>query len=99
LQIRATPDVLFVEPTDINGVVCHWIEYKNMFGFKQNPFVQSKIKQQCRRYALLFGSGIVVYRLGFESSLLNLEGVHVMREQEISLWIRPRIESLDVRAI
>jgi hypothetical protein len=91
LEIRATPDVLFHEPTEINGAVCHWIEYKNMFGFKQNPFVHSKIEQQCRRYASLFGTGIIVYRLGFEVRLLDVEGVHVMHERDVSFWIGQRI--------
>lgn len=85
--VRATPDVLFIRPTEINGIICHWIEYKNSFGFKQNPFVQQKIKKQCRTYASLFGPGIIVYKLGFEELLLNIEGVYTFREREVLLWV------------
>jgi hypothetical protein len=99
LGILATPDILFIVPTEINGADCHWIEYKNMFGFKQNPFVQSKIKQQCRKYASLFGAGIIVYRLGFETRLLDIEGVRVMHERDISFWISQQISLQDVRTL
>jgi hypothetical protein len=59
-----------------------------MFGFKANPFVQAKIREQCRRYASLFGPGMIVYRLGFETGLLGgIEGVHVAREREVCLWM------------
>jgi hypothetical protein len=84
----ATPDVLFPGPTEFAGEMCRWVEYKDMFGFKANPFVQAKIREQCRRYASLFGPGMIVYRLGFETGLLGgIEGVHVAREREVCLWI------------
>jgi hypothetical protein len=99
LKLLATPDILFDEPTEINGAACHWIEYKNMFGFKQNPFVQQKIKQQCRRYASLFGAGIIIYRLGFEVRLLDIEGVRVMRERDVSFWVSQQISLQEVRTL
>ncbi|TKA74651.1 hypothetical protein B0A55_07965 [Friedmanniomyces simplex] len=64
--IRLTPDVLFQCPETICGQVCHWMEYKNTFGFKSNPFVHAKHKAQLHRYVKSFGEGMVVYKLGHE---------------------------------
>ncbi|KAF7198392.1 hypothetical protein HII31_00131 [Pseudocercospora fuligena] len=44
--VRATPDILFATPERLCGVECCWIEYKNMFGFRKNPFVHSKHLKQ-----------------------------------------------------
>lgn len=87
LALSPTPDVRFSKPTIVFGVECHWIEYKNFFGFKKNPFVASKNKRQYRKYVTELGPGIVVYRLGFEVGLLDIngvpiDGVRIFREKE-----------------
>lgn len=79
----STPDILFKEPTIICGHLCWWLEYKNFFGFKANPFLAQKNKKQFRRYAEKIGPGVVVYKLGFETGHVNIEGVEILREQEV----------------
>ncbi|KAM0714505.1 hypothetical protein Q7P37_009799 [Cladosporium fusiforme] len=84
--VKLTPDILFSEVTPLCGFDCNWIEYKNMFGFKSNPFVHKKNKAQLRRYVAAFGKGIVVYRLGYESDHLVVDGLKVMREADLVQW-------------
>jgi hypothetical protein len=86
--IRSTPDILFAQPVHLQGKQCRWIEYKNTFGFKKNPFVHSKQRKQLTRYVEQFGAGIVVYKLGFEQNLLNMGGVSIVREVEVFAWFQ-----------
>lgn len=85
--IRLTPDALLSRPSLICGKVCRWIEYKNTFGFRSSPYVASKNKAQFRKYASTFGSGMVVYKLGFESNHVQIEGVYCFREAEVLQWL------------
>ncbi|KAJ5547544.1 hypothetical protein N7513_004778 [Penicillium frequentans] len=48
-QLGSTPDIRFLEPVSIHGNLCHWIEFKNYFGFKSNPFIAAKNKKQLKR--------------------------------------------------
>ncbi|TAQ84811.1 hypothetical protein B7494_g6870 [Chlorociboria aeruginascens] len=79
----STPDVRFEQPTFICGHLCSWLEYKNYFGFRANPFLASKNKKQFRRYATKIGPGAVVYKLGFETGHLNIDGVMTFREEDV----------------
>ena len=63
--------------------MCTWLEYKNYFGFRSNPFVASASKKQYQKYAAQIGPGAVVYRLGFESGHVNIDGVMTFREKEV----------------
>jgi hypothetical protein len=65
----------------------NWVEYKNMFGFKSNPYVHGKIKKQLKRYTETFGNGMVVFKLGYESEHLSIEGLKVMREADVLQWV------------
>lgn len=85
--VRATPDLLFTKTTQLCGFRTNWVEYKNMFGFKSNPFVHGKIKKQLKRYTEIYGDGMVVFKLGYESEHLNIEGLRVMREAEVLQWL------------
>lgn len=85
--IRCTPDVLFESPIHPNGFFCHWVEYKNGFGFKQNPFLYRKHKKQLLKYVSTFGPGMVVFKLGFESHLYNIAGLCCFREEEVTRWV------------
>ena len=85
--IRSTPDILFDHPTNLYGRSCRWVEYKNTFGFKSNPFVHQKHKKQLRKYVATFGPGMVVYKLGFEHGLFQIDGLSCFREQEVIEWI------------
>ncbi|KAK1145670.1 hypothetical protein N8T08_003906 [Aspergillus melleus] len=78
----STPDIRFLEPISVNGNLCHWIEYKNYFGFKANPFITSKNRKQYRNYASRFGPGAVVYKLGFEVEHVSINGIESFREAE-----------------
>lgn len=86
-----TPDVLFREPTSICGHLCSWLEYKDFFGFDANPFVAPKNKKQFRKYAEQLGPGAVVYRLGFETGHVDIEGVKVFREAEVRQNLRIQV--------
>jgi hypothetical protein len=79
----STPDILFRKPTIICGHLCFWLEFKNYFGFRENPFVASKNKKQFQKYATHIGPGAVVYKLGFESDHVNIDGVMTFREKEV----------------
>lgn len=78
-----TPDIRFHKPTLICGHLCFWLEYKHFFGFRANPFIASSVKKQLRKYATGIGPGAVVYRLGFESGHVNIDGVMAFREHEV----------------
>lgn len=82
LRLSPTPDIRFHEPVSVNGHSCHWIEYKNYFGFKANPFITSKNKKQFRKYVSGLGPGAVVYRLGYEIEHIAMIGVETFREAE-----------------
>ncbi|KAL1581923.1 hypothetical protein WHR41_09402 [Cladosporium halotolerans] len=85
--VKATPDLLFLETTWLCGFRTNWVEYKNMFGFKSNPYVHGKIKKQLKRYLATFGNGMVVFKLGYESEHLSIDGLKVMREADVIQWL------------
>ncbi|EMC97240.1 hypothetical protein BAUCODRAFT_444900 [Baudoinia panamericana UAMH 10762] len=85
--IRLTPDVLFPRLKSVCGIACRWIEYKNTFGFRADPFVAARNKRQLRKYVAVFGNGMVVYKLGFECDFPRIEGVSCLREKEVLEWI------------
>jgi len=78
-----TPDVRFETPIPICGHLCLWIEYKNYFGFRSNPFIAAQNKKQYQRYATQIGPGAVVYKLGFETGHVDIDGVMTFREKEV----------------
>ncbi|KAK2731312.1 hypothetical protein FQN57_003453 [Myotisia sp. PD_48] len=78
-----TPDIRFLDPVLISGHLCFWLEYKNYFGFRANPFIASQNKKQLKRYTTTIGPGGVVFKLGFEIGHLNIEGVKAFREEEL----------------
>lgn len=79
----STPDMVFIPPIFIDGKSCGWLEYKDYFGFPDNPFVAASEKRQLRRYTQQRGSGAVVYALGFQRHYPNIEGVAVFRAADI----------------
>ncbi|RFU24762.1 hypothetical protein B7463_g11576, partial [Scytalidium lignicola] len=82
-KFTITPDLRFNKPTLICGHMCYWLEFKDFFGFRKNPFVENKNKKQLRKYAAEIGPGAIVYKLGFEIGHINIEGVKSLREQEV----------------
>ncbi|TKX18740.1 hypothetical protein C1H76_9001 [Elsinoe australis] len=92
--IRITPDVLFRSPTMVCGKVVSWIEYKNSFGFRKNPFVHKSHLKQTRRYQASFGDGLLVYKLGFETNHINEAGIHCLHEADVVSWAQSYISHL-----
>ncbi|KAJ9299063.1 hypothetical protein DTO271G3_3305 [Paecilomyces variotii] len=78
-----TPDVRFKDPVNISGHDCSWLEYKNFFGFRQNPFIATKNKKQFRKYLSEMGPGAVVYKFGYETGHLDMDGVKAFRESDL----------------
>ena len=78
-----TPDMRFAYPVMICDLPCNWLEFKDYFGFADNPFVSSSEKKQLKKYILAFGPGAVVYSLGFQSNYPNIEDVRVFRAREV----------------
>ena len=83
-----TPDIRFDSPISVLGQLCWWLEFKNYFGFRKNPFVAVKDKKQFLRYATQIGPGAVVYKLGYETGHLNVDGVVALREKEVLQGLR-----------
>lgn len=81
--MTVTPDIRFAEQTLVCGHFCWWLEFKDFFGFRANPFVASQNQKQLKKYAAQIGPGAVVYKLGFETDHMNIDGVHVLREKEV----------------
>lgn len=83
LKLLPTPDVRFLQPVSIEGRLCHWIEYKNFFGFRDNPFLAKNTRKQLNKYVSCLGAGAVVYRLGFETDHILDTGIYSFREAEV----------------
>jgi hypothetical protein len=81
--VKATPDSLFSKATSLCGFCTKWVEYKNKFGLKSNPYVHGRIKKQPKRYPEAFGDGMVVFNLGYELEHLSIESWKVMREANV----------------
>lgn len=79
---QGTPDVRFTNPVAVHGEVCGWIEFKDYFGFPNNPFIAQKEKRQLKKYVVTFGAGIVVYSCGFQQGYPKIDGVRVCRAAE-----------------
>jgi hypothetical protein len=73
----------FTSPVMICGLPCNWLEFKDYFGFPDNPFVSSSEKKQLKKYSLAFGPGAVVYSLGFQCNYPSIEDVRVFRAREV----------------
>jgi len=63
-----TPDFLILSNLYINNIKINWIDAKNFYGANIN-FIRKKIKEQETRYYNKFGSGCIIYSLGFNKKL------------------------------
>lgn len=63
-----TPDFLILDNLYINGNKINWIDAKNFYGAK-TKFMIKKIKEQTKKYINTWGSGSIIYNLGFNSQL------------------------------
>lgn len=65
LPLTSTPDMTCSPPIMIGSESCGWLEYKDYFGFPNNPFVAQSEKRQLRKYVQHHGPGAMVYAWDF----------------------------------
>ena len=63
-----TPDFLILDNLFINGIKINWIDAKNFYGL-DNQYVKKRIKKQTKKYIDAWGSGAIIFNLGFGSKL------------------------------
>ncbi len=64
-----TPDFLIESDLYINNIKINWIEVKNFFG-SNIEFVTSCLKKQVNKYVNKYGTGCVIFRLGYNSDII-----------------------------
>ena len=63
-----TPDALFIDPVEINGVRVKWADFKSYCGTPIS-FLMRSTRQQYKKYCEAFGPGVIVYEHGFVESM------------------------------
>lgn len=63
-----TPDFLILDNLVINGVKINWIDAKNFYGLNIK-YLKKRIKHQTIKYLNEWGSGAIIFNLGFGSNL------------------------------
>lgn len=63
-----TPDALFIDPVEINGVRVKWADFKSYCGTPIS-FLLRSTRQQYEKYCRAFGPGVIVYEDGFVESI------------------------------
>jgi hypothetical protein len=66
--ITNTPDFLILDDLYINDIKINWIDAKNFYGL-DSKFVKKKIEKQTKKYLEKWGSGSIIFNLGFGSKL------------------------------
>jgi len=64
-----TPDFLILDDLYINGIKINWIDAKNFYGLN-TPYIKKRIKHQIKKYLNAWGSGAIIFNLGFSSKLI-----------------------------
>ena len=64
-----TPDFLILDDLFINGIKINWIDAKNFYGLN-TPYIKKRIKHQTKKYLDAWGSGSIIFNLGFSSKLI-----------------------------
>jgi hypothetical protein len=64
-----TPDFLILDDLFINGIKINWIDAKNFYGLN-TPYIKKRIKHQTKKYLDTWGSGSIIFNLGFSSKLI-----------------------------
>lgn len=63
-----TPDFLILDDLTINKKKIKWIDAKNFYGLN-NQYMKKRIKHQTKKYLNTWGSGAIIFNLGFCSEL------------------------------
>ena len=71
-----TPDFLIEGELFINGKQIHWIDAKNFYG-SNSWKVKFSIKKQTKKYIDEWGSGAIIFSLGFTEGLTINNNVHI----------------------
>lgn len=64
----STPDFLIESSFYINGVKINWIDAKNFYG-SSVPFIHQNIERQIEKYLKNYGSGCLIFSLGYSEGL------------------------------
>ncbi len=67
---KNTPDFLIDKNEDLffNNIKINWIDAKNFYG-SNIDFIKKKIKKQIKKYTDVYGSGCIIFSLGFNEKL------------------------------
>lgn len=68
-----TPDFLILDNLYINGKKINWIDAKNFYGLN-TQYLKKRIKHQTKKYLDAWGSGAIIFSLGF-CSKLNVDDI------------------------
>lgn len=63
-----TPDFLILDNLYINGHKINWIDAKNFYGLNTS-YIKKRIRHQTKKYLNTWGSGAIIFSLGFSSKL------------------------------
>lgn len=63
-----TPDFLILSELEINGIKINWIDAKNFFG-SNIQFIKKSIDNQTEKYINSYGSGCIIFNLGFNTKI------------------------------
>lgn len=63
-----TPDFLILDNLWINGQKINWIDAKNFYGLN-TQYLRKRIKHQTKKYLDAWGTGSIIFSLGFSSGL------------------------------
>jgi hypothetical protein len=63
-----TPDFLILDDLWINGQKINWIDAKNFYGLNTQYLIK-RIKHQTKKYINAWGTGSIIFNLGFSSKL------------------------------
>ena len=67
-KVTNTPDFLIKSELVINNKKINWIDAKNFYGANID-FIRNKIKKQIKKYIDEYGSGCIIFSLGYNSKL------------------------------
>ena len=66
----STPDFLILSNLTINNIPIKWIDAKNYYG-ANIKFIRSNIQEQTKKYIKLYGSGCIIFNLGFNELFIE----------------------------
>lgn len=68
-----TPDFLIIDNLTINNIRINWIDAKNFYGLN-TKYLKKRIIHQTKKYLNKWGTGAIIFNLGFSSDL-NIDDI------------------------